>query len=181
LFDETSEYSTGFCSVQPGKRGGLDVSFSETDLAGIPYGVSVEVFFTVIATGPCVEYNDIIVQLISTCEIPSATSQKHQYRSALNSSGEVVILFHAEEYPFNDTSTFSVSWKSPERKLSDGGLVTQGNPSAQDKSVFLELKLTREDLLVLGVVIVLLWSAQNVWISYSAERKRREHLVRMSV
>jgi hypothetical protein len=112
LFDTASDTSD-YCSGQSGKRTGLHATFSESDLKNIPYMTEIDVPFSVFGTGPCFIFQDVQIELISTCEIPTGSSQKHQYKSSLSSSGQVEILFSEEEMPLRSNKSFSVNWIPP--------------------------------------------------------------------
>jgi hypothetical protein len=117
LFDTASDTSQ-YCSGQSGKHPGLYATFSASDLKNIPYMTEIDVPFSVSRTGPCFIFQDVQIELISTCEIPTGSSQKHQYKSSL-SSGQVEILFSEEEMPLRSNKSFSVNWIPPS-KLQQG-------------------------------------------------------------
>jgi hypothetical protein len=112
LFDTASDTSN-YCSGQSGRRTGLHATFSESDLKNIPYMTEIDVPFSVSGTGPCFIFHDVQIELISTCEIPTGSSQKHQYKSSLSPTGQVEILFSEEDMPLRSNKSFSVNWIPP--------------------------------------------------------------------
>jgi flagellar biosynthesis GTPase FlhF len=124
LFDTVLD-SSNYCSGQPGKRTGLHATFSESDLKNIPYQKDIDVPFFVTGAGPCFIFQDVQIELISTCEIPTGSSQKHQYKSSLSPSGQVEILFGEEEMPLRSNKSFSVNWISPSTLQQDAVELSQ--------------------------------------------------------
>ena len=112
------------CGVS-GQQSGLVVVFSREDIYQIPYNRLVEVQFTVsnVLNGPlslCDEFNDVQVQLIATCEIPTSNSQVYQYGVLYNTeTKQTEILYNSADriYASNSTATFSVKWPATRRRL----------------------------------------------------------------
>lgn len=116
--------SPGYCGAS-GQRGGLTAQFVETDLRRIPYNSWIEVPFTVQSGFLCDEFNDIEVQIIATCEIPTTSSSVYQYMASYDPSTREVAIDYSDSKNYraaNSTATFSVAWGSsvPRRLLSDG-------------------------------------------------------------
>ena len=125
LFDdyETSGGDGTYVCGAPGQLAGLMVTFQNSDLRRIPYNRLVEVIFTVTnnqngAAYMCNNFNDIGVQIIATCEMPSPNSYVYQYGVAYNqTSKSTSVLYDPAHvlYAANATATFSVNWPSARR------------------------------------------------------------------
>ena len=110
-----------------GQLGGLLVQFQQTDLQQIPYNTLVEVLFSVTnnqngAVGLCNEFNNIGIQIIATCEMPSPSSSVYQYGVAFDESTlQTAIQYDSAHriYASNSSATFSVKWPAARRRLSD--------------------------------------------------------------
>ena len=107
----------------PGQLAGLMVTFQNSDLRRIPYNRLVEVIFTVTnnqngAAYMCNTFNDISVQIIATCELPSSNSYVYQYGVAYNETSKSTTVFYDVShriYASNSSATFSVSWPTARR------------------------------------------------------------------
>ena len=113
------------CGVS-GQMSGLSVSFSNTDLERIPYNRLVEVPFSVTNTAGsialCNVFNDIAVQIIATCEMPTSSSSVYQYGVEYDDAAKQTIIKYDPAhriYASNSTATFSVKWPASRRRLSD--------------------------------------------------------------
>ena len=113
------------CGVS-GQMSGLSVSFSNTDLERIPYNRLVEVPFSVTNTAGsialCNVFNDIAVQIIATCEMPTSSSEVYQYGVEYDDAAKQTIIKYDPAhriYASNSTATFSVKWPATRRRLSD--------------------------------------------------------------
>ena len=87
--------------------------FRNTDISDIPYGAFVEVPFFVERYGHCREYNDIILEIVATCELPASSygASKYQYDAIYSDdTHEVEILYDEILPPSSSAKTFSVSW-----------------------------------------------------------------------
>ena len=95
--------------------------FQETNLQRLPYNQLVE-----LAIGfqggdngygsldLCESFNDIELQIIATCEMPTPNSQVYQYGIDSTSNTGAISYDSADRlYAANSTATLSVSWKNP--------------------------------------------------------------------
>ena len=112
------------CGV-PGQMSGLSVTFSNTDLERIPYNRLVEVPFSVTNTAGsvalCSVFNDIAVQIIATCEMPTSSSSVYQYGVEYDDTAKQTVIEYDPAhriYASNSTATFSVKWPASRRRLS---------------------------------------------------------------
>ncbi len=100
----------------------MTVSFSETDLAQIPSQSKVQVLMSVTPSDNlCSSFKDIGLQIMSTCESPSASSYVRQYVAKQDENGQAVIDYSQYSEPLSDVAKFSVSWvkSSSSRRLSN--------------------------------------------------------------
>lgn len=117
---EIDSKNAGNCGTK-GQIAGLGLTFQSTDLS-IPYGTTIEVPLSVTNDmNLCLDFFDIEVMLISTCEIDSANSQVYQYEEAASMSAGAPVLYDQLTGALNSTATFSVHWppEVPPRLLGD--------------------------------------------------------------
>ena len=103
-------FSTRACGGA-GLLNGVTVKFSVEDIEEIPYRQQIEIPFAVKRDSyACHEFNDISVQLVSTCEQNTTSSAKRQYDSKTSTDGTQVIDYARLVYPDDVLATFSVTW-----------------------------------------------------------------------
>ena len=125
LFDdyETSGGDGNYVCGTPGQLAGLMVTFQNSDLRRVPYNRLVEVIFTVTnnqngAAYMCNTFNDVGIQIIATCEMPSPNSYVYQYGVIYNDSLKATSVLYDPGhvlYAANATATFSVTWPNARR------------------------------------------------------------------
>lgn len=104
---------------ESGRRKGLFVRFQDTDISNIPFQSYVEVPFVVERLSTCREYNNIMLEIIATCEIPATSdgSSKYQYDASYSeNTHEVEILYDQIVPPSSSARAFSVSWVPAARR-----------------------------------------------------------------
>ena len=160
------------CGV-PGLMSGLSVSFFNTDLQRIPYNRLVEVPFSVTngggSIGLCNEFNDIAVQIIATCEMPSSNTYVYQYGVAFNSTTlQTSVLYDPAHriYASNSTATFSVQWPASRRlsRDADPGLSFTDGSSAADAITDILLREIRQSQVNVETKINALQSLLAMWV-----------------
>ena len=111
----------------PGQLAGLMATFQNSDLRRIPYNRLVEVMVSVTnnqngAAYMCNTFNDVSVQIIATCEMPSPSSAVYQYGVEYDEASKQTVIEYDPAhriYASNSTATFSVKWPAARRRLSD--------------------------------------------------------------
>ncbi len=106
--------SDTFCGVSG--RKGLSVTFSETDIPHIPPLRKVQVLMTVTSRNLCLNYENIAVQIISTCE-PTESIYSRQYVAKADTNGVPQINYSKYAGPLIHVQYFSVSWLPSSRRL----------------------------------------------------------------
>ena len=139
----------------PGQLAGLLATFQNSDLRRIPYNRLVEVVVSVTnnqngAAYLCNTFNDIAVQIIATCEMPSPSSAVYQYGVEYDeASKQTVIMYDPAHriYASNSTATFSIKWPAARRRLSDAaapGVSQSDGSDAADAVAEILLRELRE-------------------------------------
>ena len=128
-FDDylTSGGDGAFTCGNDGQIAGLIVQFQQTDLQRIPYNRLVEVLFSVTnnqngAVSVCNEFNNVGIEIIATCEMPSPSSAVYQYGVVYDDNAKQTVIMYDPAhriYASNSTATFSVTWPAARRRLSD--------------------------------------------------------------
>lgn len=111
----------------PGVRAGLQALFQSQTLNRIPFGSIVEIpmglYNTYAGDGSpnlCLDYEQVQMRIIATCEYPSPSHSVYQYATSLDrSTGKIDVQYDQRVYALNSTATFSVHWPKPARKLLD--------------------------------------------------------------
>ena len=141
-FDDylTSGGDGNYTCGSDGQMSGLMIQFQQTDLQRIPYNRLVEVLFSVTnsqkgATSMCNVFNNVAVQIVATCEMPTSNRYVYQYGVAYNETLQQTAIMYDPAHRIhasNSTATFSVTWPAARRRLSDAAAPGLPNADGSD-------------------------------------------------